>query len=79
MILNDFGKRISGKKLIENYSYTRIYKKGDVLNKHIDREECEIEVCEHVEADIGVELELCQLALHELPEASSLAGKRHDK
>jgi hypothetical protein len=35
-------EKVTEKKLIENYSYTRIYKKGDVLNKHIDREECEI-------------------------------------
>jgi hypothetical protein len=28
--------------LIETYSYARIYKKGDVLNKHKDRFSCEI-------------------------------------
>ena len=29
-------------KLIETYSYARIYKKGDVLHKHKDRFSCEI-------------------------------------
>lgn len=30
-----------GKKLNENYSYARVYKKYDVLKKHIDRYSCE--------------------------------------
>ena len=29
-------------KLIETYSYARIYKNGDILKKHKDRESCEI-------------------------------------
>jgi hypothetical protein len=29
-------------RLIPNYSYARIYKKGDVLNRHKDRFSCEI-------------------------------------
>jgi hypothetical protein len=29
-------------KLIPTYSYTRIYKNGDILKKHIDRPSCEI-------------------------------------
>ena len=29
-------------KLNEAYSYTRVYKKGDVLKRHIDRFSCEI-------------------------------------
>ena len=32
----------TGLKLIPNYSYTRVYKKGDVLEKHRDRFSCEI-------------------------------------
>ena len=32
----------SGIKLIETYSYARIYKKGDVLARHKDRYSCEI-------------------------------------
>ena len=32
----------SGLKLIETYSYARIYKKGDVLDRHKDRFSCEI-------------------------------------
>jgi hypothetical protein len=35
-------EKITNKKLIENYSYTRIYKKGDILKKHKDRKSCEI-------------------------------------
>jgi len=31
----------TGVKLIENYSYARIYKKGDVLKRHKDRFSCE--------------------------------------
>jgi hypothetical protein len=29
-------------KLIETYSYARIYKKGDILHRHKDRPSCEI-------------------------------------
>jgi hypothetical protein len=29
-------------KLVETYAYARIYKKGDILHKHKDRESCEI-------------------------------------
>ena len=32
----------TGLKLVENYSFLRIYKKHDVLFKHTDRPECEI-------------------------------------
>tara|TARA_R100001440_G_scaffold65101_1_gene85869 strand:- start:269 stop:865 length:597 start_codon:yes stop_codon:yes gene_type:complete len=32
----------SGVKLIETYSYARIYKKGDELKRHKDRSSCEI-------------------------------------
>jgi hypothetical protein len=32
----------TGLKLIETYSYARIYKKGDILHKHKDRFSCEI-------------------------------------
>jgi hypothetical protein len=32
----------SGMKLVPTYSYARIYKKGDVLERHKDRESCEI-------------------------------------
>jgi hypothetical protein len=35
-------EKITKMKLIENYSYARIYKKGDVLKKHADRKSCEI-------------------------------------
>lgn len=35
-------EKATGLKLIETYSYARLYKKGDVLKKHIDRLSCEI-------------------------------------
>jgi hypothetical protein len=33
-------EKIMGKKLIETYSYTRLYKNGDILKRHTDRESC---------------------------------------
>jgi len=36
--------KIVGKYLIPQYSYARIYKKGSILEKHIDRPECEYSV-----------------------------------
>ena len=32
----------TGDKLIEMYSYSRVYKNGDILYKHIDRKSCEL-------------------------------------
>tara|TARA_B100000131_G_scaffold319695_1_gene366129 strand:- start:1203 stop:1805 length:603 start_codon:yes stop_codon:yes gene_type:complete len=37
-------ERVIGKKLIPQYSYARIYKKGSVLERHCDRPECEYSV-----------------------------------
>tara|TARA_B100000131_G_scaffold322296_1_gene375745 strand:- start:2297 stop:2884 length:588 start_codon:yes stop_codon:yes gene_type:complete len=37
-------ERVIGKKLIPQYSYSRIYKKGAILHKHTDRPECEYSV-----------------------------------
>ena len=34
-------ERVIGKKLIEAYSYCRVYERGAVLDKHKDRPECE--------------------------------------
>jgi hypothetical protein len=34
----------TGLKLLPTYSYLRVYKKGDVLKKHIDRPSCEVSV-----------------------------------
>jgi hypothetical protein len=33
-------EKVMGKKLIETYSYTRLYKNGDILKRHKDRESC---------------------------------------
>lgn len=38
----------TGLKLIPNYSYARIYKKGDVLKRHKDRFSCEISTTMHL-------------------------------
>jgi hypothetical protein len=35
-------QKITGLKLTPNYSYARIYKKGDILKRHKDRFSCEI-------------------------------------
>jgi tRNA G37 N-methylase Trm5 len=35
-------EKITGLELIETYAYARVYKKGDVLNRHKDRFSCEI-------------------------------------
>ncbi len=39
-----FVKKYSKLELIPNYSYTRIYKNGDILKRHTDRFSCEISV-----------------------------------
>ena len=41
----------TGLKLIENYSYMRMYKKHDVLFKHRDRPECEISCTMNIGGD----------------------------
>jgi hypothetical protein len=35
-------QKLTGLKLTPNYSYARIYKKGDILKRHKDRFSCEI-------------------------------------
>ena len=39
-------------KLIENYSYARLYKKGDVLERHKDRFSCEISTTLNLGGDV---------------------------
>ena len=34
----------TGESLIPTYSYLRVYKKGDVLNRHIDKNSCQFSV-----------------------------------
>tara|TARA_R110000803_G_scaffold53214_1_gene109170 strand:- start:1301 stop:1915 length:615 start_codon:yes stop_codon:yes gene_type:complete len=41
-------ERKTGLKLNPNYSYARIYKKGDVLERHKDRFSCEISTTMHL-------------------------------
>jgi hypothetical protein len=40
--LKDKVEKYSGLKLVETYSYARLYKKGDVLARHIDRKSCAV-------------------------------------
>jgi hypothetical protein len=35
-------EKVTKLKLVETYSYARIYKKGDVLERHKDRPSCEV-------------------------------------
>ena len=35
-------EKTTGLKLIETYSYSRVYKKGDTLKRHKDRQSCEV-------------------------------------
>lgn len=42
----------SGVKLIETYSYARIYKKGDELERHKDRYSCEISTTMNLGGDV---------------------------
>lgn len=37
--------------LLPTYAYSRVYKKGSVLNKHLDREACEISLSVHLSGD----------------------------
>jgi hypothetical protein len=38
-------------KLNETYSYARIYKKGDILHRHVDRDACEVSATLHLGGD----------------------------
>lgn len=40
-----------GETVLPSYSYARIYKKGDVLNRHTDRDACEISLTIHLDGD----------------------------
>jgi hypothetical protein len=40
--LHEKMEQVTGLKLFKNYSYARIYKKGDILHRHKDRFSCEI-------------------------------------
>jgi hypothetical protein len=44
-------EKITKLKLIETYSYARIYKKGDVLKRHTDRPSCEISTTLNIGGD----------------------------
>jgi len=48
LLVQPIMERQIGIKLNPNYSYARIYKKGDVLHKHKDRFSCEISTTMHL-------------------------------
>jgi hypothetical protein len=45
-------EKITNLKLIPTYSYVRIYKKGDILEKHKDRPSCEISTTLNLGGDL---------------------------
>ena len=44
-------KKETGLDLIPTYSYSRLYKKGDILHRHKDRPSCEISTTLHLGGD----------------------------
>ena len=49
--LHERVEKETGYKLYPSYSYARIYKKGDILKRHRDRDECEISGTIHIGGD----------------------------
>lgn len=47
----NFMEKETGKKLLETYSYWRTYTKNAILEKHIDRDSCEISVTVNIDND----------------------------
>ena len=47
-----FMEKKTGVKLIETYSYARVYKKGDILKKHKDRISCQISATMNLGGDL---------------------------
>jgi len=45
-------QKVTGLKLTPNYSYARIYKKGDILKRHKDRFSCEISTTLNLGGDL---------------------------
>lgn len=42
---------IIGETVLPTYSYSRVYKSGDILKKHTDRDACEISLTVHLDGD----------------------------
>jgi tetratricopeptide (TPR) repeat protein len=66
--LNPDVSRLVGKDLAPTYSYTRIYAKDDVLERHSDRPACEISVTVSIEIPQGAEPSVIYLKPPDLPE-----------
>jgi predicted 2-oxoglutarate/Fe(II)-dependent dioxygenase YbiX len=43
--------KILGETVLPTYCYSRVYKNGDVLEKHIDRDSCEVSLTVHLDGD----------------------------
>lgn len=48
--------KIIEEPVLPTYCYTRIYKNGDVLKKHVDRDACEISMTLHLDGDLDWEI-----------------------
>jgi hypothetical protein len=62
--------RLVGFDLAPTYSYTRIYTKGDVLRRHIDRASCEISVTVSIEIPKGAGPSILHLKPPNMPETT---------
>lgn len=48
--------KIIGETVLPTYSYARVYKTGDILKKHTDRDACEISLTVHLDGDKSWEI-----------------------
>jgi len=62
--------RLVGLDLVPTYSYTRIYTKGDILQRHSDRAACEISVTVSIAIPKGAESSVIHLKPPNMPETA---------
>lgn len=43
--------KVIGEHVLPTYSYSRVYKDGDILEKHTDRDSCEVSLTVHLDGD----------------------------
>ncbi len=58
---------IIGETVLPTYCYSRVYKSGDVLKKHTDRDACEISLTVHLEGDQDWEIYIENTEGEEIP------------
>ena len=72
---------IIGESVLPTYSYARIYKNGDILKKHTDRDACEVSLTVHLDGDseweIFVESSNNESQSIKLQSGVELIGKLH--